>query len=125
MGEYPAHCRQKEIKITTEYENNVPQITADFAKVMGVVDNLLSNAVKFTPMDGRINVRQGISFLLRTDQRQLLLVVQKKRKSPGYIYVSVEDSGIGIKRRIQNRIFDVFEQAASSYTKEEYLGHWP
>lgn len=35
-----------------------------------------------------------------------------------YIYVSVEDSGIGVKKEDIDRIFDAFEQVDSSYTKQ-------
>ena len=109
---------KKEIKITTEYENNMPQITADFAKVMGVVDNLLSNAVKFTPMGGRINVKARHILPSEGRSEAASFGGAEEKEESGYIYVSVEDSGIGIKKEDQNRIFDVFEQADSSYTKE-------
>ena len=79
----------------------MPQITADFAKVIGVVDNLLSNAVKFTPMGGRINVKAGHILPSEGRSEAASFGGAEEKEESGYIYVSVEDSGIGIKRRIR------------------------
>lgn len=109
---------KKEIKVTTEFEDNLPQVSADYAKVIGVMDNLLSNAVKFTPMGGSINVKARHILPSAGRQEAGSFSEVEENEGSGYIYVSVEDNGIGVKKEDLKRIFDVFEQVDNSYTKE-------
>ncbi|MEW6349965.1 MAG: ATP-binding protein [Thermodesulfobacteriota bacterium] len=68
-------------------------IQADEVKLKQILFNLLSNAVKFTPDGGRISVHAE-----RRDHELL---------------VSVSDTGIGIKKEFQERVFEAFEQLRS------------
>lgn len=74
-------------------------IRADKIKLKQIVVNLLSNAAKFTPSGGRI--------ILKADRRGKELLI------------SVTDTGIGIRREDQQRIFASFEQVDSSYSRQE------
>lgn len=122
-GFFPIISR-KEIKLLTEIEDKLPEITADSVKLKEVIDNLLSNAVKFTPMGGavKINARLIQPSALRSKASKENNFTPPSdinyKDDLNYIYVSVEDSGIGIKKEDIGRIFDVFEQVDSSYTKQ-------
>ncbi|MBI5043131.1 MAG: hypothetical protein HZC10_04735 [Nitrospirae bacterium] len=114
---------KKEIKLLSEFDDDLPYITADSVKLKEVMDNLLSNAVKFIPMGGTIKVRARLvkpsvlrSKASKQDELNLPSDIHYK-DDLNYIYVSVEDSGIGIKKEDFDRIFDAFEQVDSSYTK--------
>ena len=71
---------------------------ADEIKLKQIMFNLLTNAVKFTPDGGQVKL--------------------VARKLDDRMYVSIIDSGIGIKVRDLDRIFDVFEQVDASYSKQ-------
>ncbi|MGF1742049.1 ATP-binding protein [Vibrio profundum] len=73
---------------------------SDKARLRQVLFNLLSNAVKFTSR-GFIEV----TFKEITDQGKT------------YLKISVRDSGIGIAKESQDKIFRPFEQAESSTTR--------
>lgn len=85
--------------LETDFEDSVKGllIQADEIKLKQILFNLLSNAVKFTPDHGKVRV------IVRRVDRQIL--------------VSVSDSGIGIRSEDLGRIFDVFEQIDSPYSK--------
>ncbi len=72
---------------------------ADQMRISQVLINLLGNAVKFTPERGRIT-----------------LIVQEERTAGENIYVcfSVRDTGVGIAKEDQERVFRSFEQASGS-----------
>ena len=115
---------KKEIKLITEFKDKLPEIAADSVKLKEVIDNLLSNAVKFTPMAGTIKVKAR---LIQPSALRTTASKQNDFNPPpdinykddlNYIYVSVEDSGIGIKKEDIDRIFDAFEQVDNSYTKQ-------
>jgi signal transduction histidine kinase len=115
---------KKEIKLITEFKDKLPEIAADSVKLKEVIDNLLSNAVKFTPMAGTVKVKAR---LIQPSAFRSKASKQNDFNPPSdihykddlnYIYVSVEDSGIGIKKEDVDRIFDAFEQVDSSYTKQ-------
>lgn len=55
-----------------------------------VFDNLVGNAIKFTPTNGKITV---------TAQRQA-----------GRVYFSIRDTGRGIPKEAQSRMFEKFQQ---------------
>jgi PAS domain S-box-containing protein len=73
-------------------------IVADRRKLRQIMFNLLSNAIKFTPQGGTVRVR-----LLESD---------------GEATVTVADTGRGIKPEDIPKLFQVFTQLESAYTKE-------
>ncbi len=72
---------------------------ADRIRISQVIINLLGNAVKFTPVKGKV-----------------VLTVQEKTSTGGesVIYFAVRDTGIGIAKEDQDRVFRSFEQAAGT-----------
>ena len=83
-------ARQR-VELRLEIDPDVDLIEADERKMKQTIFNLLSNAVKFTPEGGSVEVRAA-----RHDREVL---------------VSVRDTGIGIAREDQERIFEEFQQA--------------
>jgi len=76
----------KQLQVQTDLPNDIPDVYADPERIRQVMVNLLDNAIKYTPEKGRIEV----SLLHRTSQK---------------IQVSICDSGPGIPRENQDRIF--------------------
>lgn len=78
-----------------------PEYFGDPARVRQILVNLLSNAVKFTEDGGRITVRCGTE--------------SQDHERP--VYVSVEDTGIGIAPEQLSDIFQPFVQASTGTTR--------
>jgi len=96
----------KEINFHATIADNIPKvIQTDKQRVEQVLKNLLSNAFKFTPKGGSVT----LSFENRD---------QFDRKRIG---ISVTDSGIGISAEKQQLIFEAFQQADGS-TSRQYGG---
>lgn len=89
---------KKKIKIEQDFSSSI-DISADYQKVQQILFNLLSNAIKFTPEKGSISVN------LDTAGKNVLL--------------KVKDTGIGIAKKYQGKIFGKFVQLNSTYTKKE------
>ncbi|MBV9986387.1 MAG: response regulator [Chitinophagaceae bacterium] len=97
---------EKEIRFETQLGENIPKVLhTDKQRVEQVLKNLLSNAFKFTPKDGSVT----LSFTNRD-------LFGKQR-----IGISVSDSGIGISKPQQQLIFEAFQQADGS-TSRQYGG---
>jgi len=93
----------KKIDLILNIEENVPKyIWIDSIRLKQVLINLLTNALKFT-LNGKIE------FCIST-------VGISKNKS--VLRFSVKDTGIGIKKKNQNRIFQAFSQEDNSTTKK-------
>jgi PAS domain S-box-containing protein len=89
--------RGEQIVLVKEIEKEVPPIYSDQNKVKQIVLNLISNASKFTH-EGQITV------CVSCDIDTLIL--------------SVTDTGIGIPEEALGRIFEDFQQADTSTTRE-------
>jgi signal transduction histidine kinase/CheY-like chemotaxis protein len=88
---------KKHQTLTVNVASNVPRwLIGDSQRLAQVIANLLSNAVKFTPERGSISL--GARFLGG----------EKGAYSLGF---TVSDSGIGISREQQARLFTPFQQA--------------
>ena len=99
------------IKIATEL-NGIPQsIQADERKLKQILYNLLSNAVKFTSDAGHIK----LSAKCVSNADKLIQGLSIPEKS--HIQISVEDSGIGLKKEDLKRIFEPFEQVENSASR--------
>jgi signal transduction histidine kinase/ActR/RegA family two-component response regulator len=88
----------KRIRLSYECEPGAKIITGDPARLQQVAWNLLSNAVKFTPEGGVVHVK-----LLGDDAR---------------VWLSVEDTGRGIRPEFLPHVFDRFRQADSATTRQ-------
>jgi len=98
LREFKPNVDEKNIRIS--YKRNIPPsvVRGDEEKLRAAIDNLVGNAIKFTPDGGRI----------------LISVKQGKRS----VHFEVKDSGVGIPREHQSRIFDKFYQADTSTSRE-------
>ena len=77
-------------------------LISDELRLTQVVTNLLSNAVKFTPQGGKITLRA-------------LLDGQNGNNS--LLRIEVQDTGIGVSKEDQDKLFQPFEQADGSITR--------
>ena len=97
--------REKALNHSVHLDCSIPreltnlEIIADERKLKQIVYNLLSNAIKFTPDGGTITLK----------------VWQEKEK----LFVSIIDTGIGIRPEDQECIFGKFEQVDSSYARQQ------
>jgi two-component system sensor histidine kinase BarA len=91
---------QKKLKVRLRVDENIPLIRTDPGKVQQILYNLLSNAVKFTPEGGRIRIVAGML-------------------DDSTVRISTIDTGPGISREDQMRIFDKFRQLDGSLTRKE------
>ena len=78
------------LKLIISIEPGLPAVNADRNRLRQIILNLLSNAIKFTPPDGKI--------------------VVKAVNKDNWCHISVIDSGIGIRKEDQKRIFEAFTQ---------------
>lgn len=86
------------IRLKTSIDESIGEIEADERKLKQVILNLLSNAFKFTPDGGSVSIEAK-----RTDSE---------------IIISVEDTGIGISKEDQARLFQPFQQIEHPLTKK-------
>ncbi|MCK4532984.1 HAMP domain-containing histidine kinase [bacterium] len=92
---------EKNIKIYSKIQENIPVISADQNKIRQILNNLLSNAIKFTPEKGIISIEiQNIS---------------------EYLQVSISDNGMGVPPEDLEKIFDKFKQVRG--VKNKIKGH--
>jgi len=80
-----------------------PYLYGDDQRLAQVLTNLLGNAVKFTPEEGAISLN---TFFLG------------ERDGTCEIKISVTDTGIGINREQQKKLFQSFQQAESSTSRK-------
>ncbi|MDP3267174.1 MAG: ATP-binding protein [Sulfuricurvum sp.] len=75
----------------------------DILRIKQVLSNLISNALKFTPEEGLVHVKIDVVQDTPTSQE---------------LKFSVSDTGIGIPKSKQGKIFEKFTQADASTTRE-------
>jgi len=94
---------QKHQKLTVNIDPNIPDtLIGDDQRLAQVITNLLSNAVKFTPEKGSIHLE---------------LNLEEEQNGQCTILFMVSDTGIGISKEQQERLFTSFEQAEASTSR--------
>lgn len=78
----------KPMQINVNMEAALPKIWADYDKTLQVMQNLADNAFNYTPADGVITL--------------------VARQEGDAVVMSVSDTGVGIPKEIQDRVFDRF-----------------
>src|SRR5690606_14847624 len=89
---------EKQLKLDVEVSSGRPTAEGDERRLVQVLLNLLGNAIKFTEA-GEVNVRVTAP--------------------DGTFLIAVSDTGPGISEADQAQIFDEFQQADSSSTKQK------
>lgn len=89
---------KKKQVLKVEIEEGIPDIYADPGKIKQLLLNLVGNAIKFTPEGGTITIGAEVK--------------------DSYFALSVTDTGIGIKPEDRDRIFQEFQQAEGSRSRE-------
>ncbi|MDR0696248.1 MAG: response regulator [Christensenellaceae bacterium] len=89
---------EKKQKLTQDVDRNIPGLLiGDEQRLSQVITNLLSNAVKFTPDGGKI----------------IMSATLESQTPPNFcvLRLSIRDTGIGISKENQQKLFHSFEQA--------------
>jgi PAS domain S-box-containing protein len=95
---------EKRQKFTVFIDKKIPKhLIADDQRLAQVVTNLLGNAVKFTPEEGTVTLDACFA---------------GEENGVCTIQISVSDTGIGISREQQERLFKSFHQAETSTTRK-------
>lgn len=92
---------KKGIGVSTAFEPELPPINADIGKFKQILLNLISNSIKFTPDGGTLSI--------------------KTHHAENMAQVSITDTGIGLSKEDQDKIFQAFTQADAS-TSRQYGG---
>lgn len=95
-------AEKKNIDLRTHYDPNVRTIRQDAGRLRQVLTNLLSNAIKFTPEGGRVTLSTA--------------------ESGDSVVITVDDTGVGIPKDEQERVFEKFRQAGRSTLTREHEG---
>jgi PAS domain S-box-containing protein len=88
----------KRIKLKLEVDKKLPGIYGDEKMLRIIIQNLMSNAVKYTPQQGSVHIT------LRRATKDDFTVFSKK-PLPHFVHFSVKDTGYGIPRAQQEKIF--------------------
>jgi len=89
---------------TLHIGKNIPNyLNGDDQRLAQVITNLLSNAVKFTPPEGHINLSAELA---EEDEKTCTLKI------------TVSDTGIGISREQQAKLFNSFQQAENNISRK-------
>jgi len=95
---------EKKQKFLVRTDRNIPAaLIGDDQRLAQVIANLLSNAAKFTPEDGSIT---------------LDAMFVEEKDSVVTLRIEVRDTGIGISKEQQSRLFTMFQQAEGGTTRK-------
>ncbi|WP_164981596.1 PAS domain S-box protein [Silvibacterium dinghuense] len=94
-------CRKNageaQVELVSQLEGRLPFVWADPSRVRQILTNLIENAIKFTPPGGRVTVGN-----------------QPFHEGDELLCLKVADTGCGIRREDQERIFDRLAQAENA-----------
>ncbi len=93
LDTFETQARDSNIKLTSVLASGIPAIRANPIRIRQMLDNLVGNAIKYTPPGGSVHVGIGT----RDEQ----------------VIIEVRDTGPGIPKDEQGRIFDKFFRASN------------
>ena len=106
LDELKLKIEKKKLLITKNFNKDIPIFSIDPKLLCMVFQNLLSNAVEYTPSGGKIEL--AISFL----------PARVGEKEKGEIQIKISDTGYGIPKNQQDKIFTKFFRADNVRNKD-------
>ena len=98
LKELQIKIKEKKLLVATDFGKDIPTISADLNIVRMVFQNLLTNALKYTAPGGKINI--------------------SIKKDGANIFISVADTGYGIPKNVQSKIFTKMFRADNARVKD-------
>ena len=98
---YEPNCIKKGIELQINIDKDIPTVMLDIVRFNQVINNLINNAIKFTD-EGKVvlNIKKGI-----------------ENKGKINVFTEILDTGIGIPKSKQKKIWEPFTQASDSTTR--------
>ncbi|HEY3741070.1 MAG TPA: ATP-binding protein, partial [Bryobacteraceae bacterium] len=107
LGSFCTLAHDKGIELICDLDPNLPdRVIGDPVRLNQIISNLVNNALKFTP-SGEILVAARLA---QSDK--------PSANRPFHLEISVRDSGIGIPKDKQHKLFQSFSQADESTTRK-------
>ncbi|MFQ6128079.1 MAG: ATP-binding protein [Thermoplasmata archaeon] len=94
-------AKQKDLTLEVSLPDGLSHIVGDERRLEMLMNNIVDNAIKFTPEGGEVRI--------------------EGRDEGSNVVIEISDTGIGIAKEEQSKIFDRFYQADSSPTRK-YAG---
>ncbi len=92
---YSFHLQNNGFEFVLKLEKDIPQINIDADSISEAVINLIDNSVKYSDKNKTVYLRTG--------------------KENSFVFVEVEDKGIGISESDQKKIFEKFFRVSTGY----------
>jgi signal transduction histidine kinase len=112
--------QRRQQTLTIADAGHIPPIWADGERIIQILRNLVSNAVKYTPNGGKIEITTQV--IGQTETGDTL----DEQAAPGFVKITVSDSGVGIPPDQQELIFEHFHEVREiehhSTSKTEFMG---
>jgi signal transduction histidine kinase/ligand-binding sensor domain-containing protein/DNA-binding response OmpR family regulator len=99
---FQEYARFKQIDFKIDFNQDRVMLWFDYSEMQKVFNNLISNAFKFTPNNGNINI-----------------IINSTNED---ITISISDSGLGISKNDQEKIFNIFYQADNDEIQKKGTG---
>lgn len=110
-------AKENNITLSTNEQENLPNIYADSQRLGQVLTNLVSNAIKFTPENKNITIKSELKNA--QDIAPCKYFEEEINSLQGdYVIVSVCDEGIGMKEENILKAFEMFSQIENSLTRK-------
>jgi two-component system phosphate regulon sensor histidine kinase PhoR len=117
VDDYRANAASRQIALSVEPDQPLCRVRADREGLREILNNLIDNAIKYTPEGGRVTVRweeRGGT------EQSAIAAPQPPAPSlqPHAILIHVRDTGIGIKPKDQERVFERFYRVDKARSRE-------
>ncbi len=100
---YSASIKEKNLLFQLNYDEKIPVVlSGDPIRLTQIIGNLINNAIKFTPRNGIVTVN---------------ILLKEAGTNAVKIYFAISDTGTGIDKEDQEKIFDLYQQAKPNVGK--------
>ena len=100
LSELEPQIKEREINMVKQIDGRIPKMMVDEQLMTIIFQNLLSNAVKYTPEKGEVSL------------------IMDKRETEGDLLIKVSDTGYGIPKEQQDKIFSKLFRADNVQEKD-------